>query len=244
MWSIAKKELFFYFSSITGYLVIGSYLILNTLLLWFFDTPYQLLNTGFVDLSPFFEISPWLFIFLIPALSMRSFSEEYASGTFEILITKPLRHLDIFGGKFLAIVLIIFIILLSTSINFIALQALIESQSKIDLGRLVSCYFGLILLCFLFLSISLCCSILFRNQISSFLVAVLACYTHYFIWDFIAVSFSLPWLYKFISDLGIQTHYLNLSRGIIRLEDIIYFFGLIIVLFTLGIELIKKEQSK
>ena len=110
MWSIAKKELFFYFSSITGYLVIGSYLILNTLLLWFFDTPYQLLNTGFVDLSPFFEISPWLFIFLIPALSMRSFSEEYASGTFEILITKPLRHLDIFGGKFLAIVLIIFII--------------------------------------------------------------------------------------------------------------------------------------
>ena len=243
MWSIAKRELFFYFSNITGYLVIGSYLTLNTLLLWFFDTPYQLLNSGFGDLSPFFEISPWIFLFLIPALSMRSFSEERANGTLEILITKPLKPLNIFGGKFLGIALIIFIILLSTSINIIALQALIEPQSKMDLGSLVSSYFGLILLCFLFLSISVCCSILFRNQVSSFLVAVLTCYTQFFVWDFIADSFSIPWLYKLISDLGIQTHYLSLIRGILRLEDMIYFLGLIIVFFTLGIELIKKEQS-
>jgi ABC-2 type transport system permease protein len=243
MWSIAKRELFFYFSNIIGYLVIGSYLTLNTLLLWFFDTPYQLLNSGFGDLSPFFEISPWIFLFLIPALSMRSFSEERANGTLEILITKPLKPLNIFGGKFLGIALIIFIILLSTSINIIALQALIEPQSKMDLGSLVSSYFGLILLCFLFLSISVCCSILFRNQVSSFLVAVLTCYTQFFVWDFIADSFTIPWLYKFISDLGIQTHYLSLIRGILRLEDMIYFLGLIIVFFTLGIELIKKEQS-
>jgi ABC-2 type transport system permease protein len=242
MWSIAKRELFFYFSNITGYLVIGSYLTLNTLLLWFFDTPYQLLNSGFGDLSPFFEISPWIFLFLIPALSMRSFSEERANGTLEILITKPLKPLDIFGGKFLGIALIIFIILLSTSINIIALQALIEPQSKMDLGSLVSSYLGLILLCFLFLSISVSCSILFRNQVSSFLVAVLTCYTQFFFWDFIADSFSIPWLYKFISDIGIQTHYLSLIRGILRLEDMIYFLGLIIVFFTLGIELIKKEQ--
>tara|TARA_B110000444_G_C18783665_1_gene568752 strand:+ start:707 stop:1438 length:732 start_codon:yes stop_codon:yes gene_type:complete len=242
MWIIAKRELWFYFSHITGYLVIGSYLTINTLLLWFFDTPYQLLNSGFGDLSPFFEISPLLFLFLIPALGMRSFSEEHANGTIEILITKPLRPWEIFGGKFLGISLILTITILPTTINIFAIQALLEPQSKIDWGVLLSSYMALTLLCMIFLSISIFSSILFRSQVSSFLAACLVCFAQFFLWDFIADSSSIPWLNEFISNLGIQKHYLSLTQGVIKLEDLIYFSGLIVIIFISGIELLKNEQ--
>ncbi len=243
MWTIAKRELRFYFSNIIGYLVIGSYLAINTLLLWFFDTPYQLLSSGFGDLSPFFEISPLLFLFLIPALSMRSFSEENSTGTLELLITKPLRSREIFGGKFLGIALILIITLLFTTINIIAVLALLDTKSQMDWGSLFSSYLALILLCSVFLSISIFSSIFFQNQTSSFLFASIACFGQFFLWDFMADSFSNPWFYKFISDIGIQKHYLSLSRGVLKLEDIIYFIGVTIVFFTLGVELLKKEKA-
>ena len=242
MWSIAKRELRFYFSHLTGYLVLGSYLVINTLLLWFFDTPFQLLNSGFGDLSPFFEISPWLFLFLIPALSMRSFSEERATGTLELLLTKPLQPIEIFGGKFLGTALILGISVLPTSLNLIAIHAMLEPQSQLDWGSLFASYLALILIGLIFLSFSLCCSLLFRNQVTSFLVAGLGCFAQFFLWDFLAETASVPWLYKFISEIGIQTHYLSLSRGVLNLEDLIYLIGLIIVFGVLGIELIKKEQ--
>ena len=122
MWSIAKRELRFFFSSPIGYLVIGTYLIVNSLLLWFFDTPFSILNSGFGDFTPFFEISPWLFLILIPTLCMRSFSEEIASGTFELMLTKPLAAWEIYTGKLLGIVIVFGIALIPTSINLFAIQ--------------------------------------------------------------------------------------------------------------------------
>jgi len=242
MWSIAKRELRFYFSHLTGYLVLGSYLIINTLLLWFFDTPYQLLNSGFGDFSPFFEISPWLFLFLIPALCMRSFSEERATGTLELLLTKPLRPIEIFGGKFIGVALILAIALLPTLLNLIVIQALLEPQSQLDWGSLFASYLALSLIGLIFMAMSLCSSLLFRNQVTSFLVAALICFTQFFLWSFLADTASIPWVYQFVSQLGIQDHYLSLSRGVLKLEDLIYFVGLLLVFTVLGIELIKKEQ--
>ena len=217
MWSIAKKELHFYFSHLTGYLVLGSYLLINTLLLWFFDTPYQLLNSGFGDLSPFFEISPWLLLILIPALSMRSFSEERASGTLELLLTKPLRPIEIYGGKFLGITLILLIALVPTTLNLIALNALITPQSELDWGNFITSYLALFLVGLIFLTLSLCSSMWFRNQVTSFLVAVLLCFTQFFVWDFLADLSSVTWVYKWISALGIQTHYSSLSLSLIHI---------------------------
>ena len=106
MWYIAKKEFNFYFKSLTAYLIIGSYLTINSLILWFFDTPYNFLNYEIVDINLFFEISPWLLIILVCSLSMGSFSEEVSSGTIELLITKPLNANEIFEGKFLGITFI------------------------------------------------------------------------------------------------------------------------------------------
>ncbi|MDA8877173.1 ABC transporter permease subunit [Flavobacteriaceae bacterium] len=242
MWSIAKRELHFYFSNLTGYLVIGSYLLINTLFLWFFDTPFQLLNSGFGDLTPFFEMSPWLLLLLIPALSMRSFSEERTTGTLELLLTKPLRPVEIFGGKFIGVALILFIALIPTSLNIVAINALLEHQSELDWGSFIASYLALILVALLFLCMSLCCSLIFRNQVTSFLMAVLVCFTQFFVWNFLADFSALPWVYEWISDLGIQTHYSSLSRGVLQIEDLIYLFGLIAVFYILGVELIKKEQ--
>ena len=242
MWSIAKKEFRFYFSHLTGYLVLGSYLIINTLLLWFFDTPYNVMNSGFGDLSPFFEINPWLFLFLIPALSMRSFSEEKSTGTYELLLTKPLRSIEIFSGKFLGVLLILLFALFPTTLNIVAINALLEPGSSLDWGSLLTSYMALLLIGVLFISFSLCSSLLFRNQVASFLVAALVCFTQFFVWEFIASLTSLPWLFKIIEGIGINTHYASMSRGILKGEDLIYFIGWIYVLFLLGTALVKSEH--
>ncbi len=242
MLTIAKREFYFFFNNISGYLVLIGFSTINTLMLWFFDTPFNLLNIGFGDFSPFFELSPWLFLFLIPALSMRSFSEELSSGTFELLLTKPLKPSNIFGGKLIGLSLVLGIAIILTFINLVALSALIEPNSTLDWGSIIGSYISLISVGLIFLAIGLCCSILFRNQVTSFLLSLLVCFTQFYLWSFLADFTTIPWLYEFISDIGIQDHYLSLSRGIILFEDIIYFIGIFFIFFVFGIELIKKEQ--
>ncbi|MBF11772.1 MAG: gliding motility-associated ABC transporter permease subunit GldF [Flavobacteriaceae bacterium] len=243
MWSIAKRELRFYFSTLIGYMVMGSYLVINTLILWFFDTPYKLINSRFGDLSSFFEINPWLFIFLIPALAMRSFSEERSTGTIEVLLTKPLKAIEIYGGKFLGVTLILVVTVLPTTFNLIALNNLLAVDSELDWGILFSSYLALSFIGFIFLSFSLCSSLLFRNQVTSFLAASLFCFINFFLWGFFAELTSTQWLYNTINSLGIQAHYLSLRRGVINLKDLVYMIGLIFIFSLLGIELIKKGQD-
>ena len=243
MYSIALRELRFYFSNLSGYIVLTSYLTLNTLLFWFFDTPYQLLNSDFGDLSPFFWINPWLFFFLIPALSMRSFSQERATGTIEILLTKPLKPFDIYKGKFIGIALVLLIIFTPTLFNVLALNALLESQSNLDLGKIFSSYIGLFFLGILFLALSICCSLMFKNQVTSFITSAIGCCAQFYFFDFIADFLSNPYIYEIIKNLGAESHYINFTLGIMHLEDLIYFIGLSVVYFLISIELIKKEQN-
>lgn len=243
MWSIAKRELRFFFSSPIGYLVIGSYLIINTLFLWFFDNPFNILNSGFGDFSLFFELAPLLFLILIPTLSMRSFSEEHASGTFELIITKPLTSLEIYSGKFLGIFIIFGIALIPTVVNLFAIESLLEPNSAIDYGSLSGSYLGLLFVGLLFISISLISSLLFKNQVASFLVAVLGCFSQFYLWSFLADYSSNNELYKFISEIGIQSHYLNISRGVLSLKTLIYFVGFFIGLLLLGVRFVTNSKD-
>ena len=243
MYSIALRELRFYFGNISGYILLIIYLSINTVLLWFLDNPYNILNFNFGDLSPFFLINPFLLCLLIPALSMRSFSQEKINGTIEILVTKPLKPIDIFGGKFFGIGLILLITIAPTLFNIIALSSLLDLQSNLDLGKLISSYVGLFFLSTLFLSLSICCSLVFKNQIASFLTSTLFCYVQYFLFDLIANYFSNPYLYDLIINLGAKTHYDNLISGIIQVNDLIYFIGINFVLFAFGLALIKKGQD-
>ena len=243
MWSISKRELRLYFSKLTGYLIVGSYLLITALILWFFNTPYNLLNTELGSFSPFFEFMPILFLFLIPALSMRSFSEEFSQGTFELLLTKPLSPAQIFGGKLIGIFLIICIALFPTVIHAISLEYLLELNSTLDWGVVLSSYLALLLLAVLFVSTSLCASLLFKNQVASFLVALLACFAHLYLWSFMADLSTNLFLYKWLNSLSASEHYFGLSRGVIALVDVFYFLGLCITFFLLGIQLIQQKRN-
>ena len=243
MYSIALKELRFYFGNISGYILLIIYLSINTLLLWFLDNPYNILNFNFGDLSPFFLINPFLLCLLIPALSMRSFSQEKINDTIEILVTKPLKPIDIFGGKFFGIGFILLITIAPTLFNIIALSSLLDFQSNLDLGKLISSYIGLFFLGILFLSSSICCSLVFKSQVASFLTSTLICFVQYFLFDLVANYFSNPYLYDLIINIGVKTHYENLISGIIQVNDLIYFVGINIIFFAFGIALIKKGQD-
>ncbi|MDG1653418.1 MAG: ABC transporter permease subunit [Flavobacteriaceae bacterium] len=243
MWSIAKRELHFYFSQLSGYLVVGGYLLVTALTLWFFNTPYNLLNTELGSFDPFFEFTPLLFLFLLPAISMRSFSEEFSLGTFELLLTKPLKPAQIFGGKLIGVGLILSIALLPTILHAVALESLFQDGSELDWGKVMSSYFALILLACLFLVTSICASLLFQSQVASFLVALLTCFMHLYFWSFLAdLTYNMT-LFKFINNIGARVHYNNLSRGIIALGDLIYFLGFILTFFSLGVQLIKFKKS-
>jgi ABC-2 type transport system permease protein len=244
MWTIAKRELRLYFSQLTGYLIVGGYLLITGLSLWFFNSPYNLLNTELGDFNPFFEFSPVLFLFLIPALSMRTFSEEFAQGTFELLLTKPLHPYQIFGGKLLGVLLILCIALLPTLMHAFTLGDLLQEGTQLDWGVLACSYSALFLLALLFTVTSMCASLIFQSQVASFLLGVVACFIHLYFWSFIAdFAPSVLW-YKWINNLGASVHYGNLSRGIIALEDVFYFFGILLTFFLTGVELIQKKKRK
>lgn len=244
MWSIAKRELRLYFCQLTGYLVVVGYLIITSLTLWFFNSPFNLLNRELGDFNPFFELSPILFLFLIPALSMRTFSEEFAQGTFELLLTKPLHPYQIFGGKILGVLLILSIALFPTLLHAFTLDGLLQEGTKLDWGVLGCSYLALFLLALFFIVTSMCASLIFQSQVASFLLGVVACFIHLYFWSFIAdFAPSVLW-YKLINSLGASVHYGNLSRGIIALEDVFYFFGILLTFFLTGVELIQKKKRK
>jgi ABC-2 type transport system permease protein len=242
MWTLAKRELRLFFSQLTSYLVVGGYLLITTLLLWFFDTPFNLLNKGFADFNPFFELSPLLFLFLIPSLSMRTFSEEFTQGTFELLLTKPLGPYQIFGGKLIGVCLILGIALAPTLFHAVALEGILQEGSQLDWAVLASSYGALILLALVFATTSICASLLFQSQVASFLVGLLGCFMHLYFWSSLA-DFSMNiQRYKLLNSLGAGVHYANLSRGIIVWEDVVYFLGMSLTFFLVGIQLIQKKK--
>ena len=244
MWSIAKRKLRLYFCQLTGYLVVGGYLLITALTLWFFNSPFNLLNRELGDFNPFFELNPILFLFLIPALSMRTFSEEFAQGTFELLLTKPLHPYQIFGGKLLGVLLILSIVLFPTLLHAFSLDGLLQEGMKLDWGVLGCSYFALFLLALLFTVTSMCASLIFQSQVASFLLGAVACFIHLYFWSFIADFAPNVLGYKWINSLGASVHYDTLSRGIIALEDMFYFFGMLLTFFLTGVELIQKKKRK
>ena len=169
MWAVCKKEFRQFFSSLTGYIAIIVFLLLTGLLLFVFpDT--SILDFGYASLEKFFDLAPWVLLLLIPAISMRSFSDEFRSGTFEILQSRPLTYWQIVNGKYLAALLVIAIALLPTWIYFFSVQQL-AAQSGMDLGATVASYIGLFFLTAVFASIALCCSSFTSNAIVAFIAA-------------------------------------------------------------------------
>ena len=231
MISIAKKELHQFFSSLTGYITIILFLVVNALYLFILKDS-DVFDFGYATLAAFFDLAPWVFIFLIPALSMRSLAEEFKTGTFETLKTRPLTRWQIVLGKYLAILLIVLIALIPTGLYIITVQSL-SSSGGIDSGATAGSYLGLFFLGAVFAAISLWCSGLTANSVISFLLSMFFCIILYF--GFGALS-QLPVFAGnadyYIEMVGIDFHYRSISRGVVDSRDIIYFLSLILLFLS------------
>ena len=229
MWAICKKELRQFFSNLTGYIAIIVFLLLNGVMLFVFpDT--DILAFGYATLDKFFELAPWILLLLIPAITMRSFSEEFRMGTYETLQTVPLQRSRLIAGKYLACLIVVLIALLPTLIYFLCIQRL-SGQGGIDTGATTGSYLGLVLLAAAFTAIGVWCSSFTTNAVVAFIGAAFACFVLYS--GFGAMS-ALPvfsaGLDYYIAMLGIDFHYRSISRGVVDCRDLLY-IGSVIFLF-------------
>ena len=225
MIAIFKKEISVFFSSLIGYLIIGVFLLINSILLWSDFSDINILSYGYADMDIFFTTAPLYFLLFIPAISMRVFTEEYTSGTIETLITKPITSLQIALAKFLAVLVLVLFTILPTLIYVFSIYFLGESIGNLDLAGIMGSYFGLIFLCALFSSISIYTSSIASNQIISFAFAILLSTLFYFGFDVISQLSILQNYDLFIQKIGISFHYDMMSKGLIKFSDIIYFLS-------------------
>jgi ABC-2 type transport system permease protein len=227
MLAIFKKEIHQFFSSITGYVAIILFLLANGLFLFVFKDS-NLLDAGYANLDPLFELAPMIFLLLIPAITMRSLADEVKSGTMELLGTKPLTGWQIVLGKYWACVLIVLISLIPTFIYYIAVSQLAAIPGSMDTGGIIGSYIGLLLLGCTFTAVGIWASSITSNAVVAFLVAVFTCYILYTGFD--ALS-KLPvftgGIDYYLQMAGISFHYKSISRGVIDSRDIIYFFSVI-----------------
>ncbi|WP_121354203.1 gliding motility-associated ABC transporter substrate-binding protein GldG [Flavisolibacter nicotianae] len=226
MWPICKKELRQFFSSLTGYIAIVVFLLVNGLVL--FVLRNNILESGYATLDQFFSFAPWILLFLVAAITMRSFSEEFRSGTFEILQTRPVRNGEIVAGKFFGALAVALIALLPTLVYYFTINSL-ASASGIDAGAAAGSYLGLALLTGVFTAIGVCVSSFTTNAVVSFIITLIASVLFYY--GFRAIS-ELALFQNgadyYIEMFGIDFHYQNISKGVIDTRDLVYFVSVIL----------------
>ncbi len=241
MFAIFKKELTLFFSSAIGYLVISIFLIISSLFLWVFNTDFNILNAGFADLNSFFFIAPWIFSFLIPAITMRSFSDEISAGTIEILKTKPVSAWGIVGGKYLGALTLAFIALIPTFVYIYSIYTLSSPLGNIDTASLIGSYIGLFFMTSTFTAIGVFSSTLSDNQIITFIAAISIILFLYAGVDAFANLF--PTLEISIQKLGMLAHYKSIGSGVLDTRSIIYFLSLSFFFLLLTKQQITKSSS-
>ncbi|MBU2940414.1 gliding motility-associated ABC transporter substrate-binding protein GldG [Lacinutrix sp. C3R15] len=237
MLAILKKEINSFFASPIGYLVIAIFLLLNGLFLWLFKGEFNILDNGFADLSSFFLLAPWILIFLIPAVTMRSFSDEKKQGTLELLLTKPISNINIVLGKYFGAFVLILIALLPTLLYVYTVYQLGNPLGNIDVGSTLGSYFGLLFLVAAYIAIGVFTSSITDNQIVAFITSVFLCFVFYIGFQGVADFMSS----NFVEQLGMSAHYKSMSRGVLDTRDIVYFLSVTVlfIFFT-----VRKIQTK
>ena len=226
MISILKKELNSFLSSLTGYMVVLMFLILNGLFLWVFPGSFNLLDSGYAGLDGLFFLAPWVFLFLIPALTMRFFADELKTGTIELILTKPISELKLVLGKYFAGLILCLIALAPTLIYVLSIYILGQPQGNLDWGATIGSYIGLIFLSGVYVSIGVFASSLTENQIVAFILSLFFCFFCFTGFEQIATLLSHTGMELSIEKLGISYHYNAISRGVIDTRDVLYFVSL------------------
>lgn len=235
MLTIYKKEVAAYFNSLIGYLAIALFLVVTGVVLWIFPQT-SILEGGYASLEGFFSLAPYLLIFLIPAIAMRSIAGEKADGTFNLLLSRPNRISDIVWGKYLGVVSIGVMAILPSIVYAVSIYFLAFPKGNIDIGASIGSYLGLLFLVASFSAISLFCSSLTKNAIVAFLLGIFASFFAFYGMEGLSHLTAAPALEGFIRNLGMQEHYDSISRGVLLPQDLIYFATLsgIFILLSIG----------
>lgn len=233
MTAIFRKEISHFFTTLTGYVTIAVFLAILGLMMWVFPD-YSILNNQYATLDQLFSLAPVIFMFLIPAITMRSFAEERQSGNLELLLTKPIRDGELVLGKILACIVLLMITLLPTLLYYYSVYQLGAPQGNIDSGQVLGSYIGLLFLGTCFICIGIFSSSLTNNQIAAFILAVFLCFVFYWSFDFIS---KMPLFFgqfdDYIQRIGIDYHYQSISKGVIDTRDLIYFFSVCFLFYLM-----------
>ncbi len=229
MRALMWKEIKSFLNSVTGYLVIVVYLLINSLFLWIFPGSFNILDGGYASIENLFLISPWIFMFLSPAITMRMLADEKKTGTIELLFTKPLTDFQIIFSKFTAGLILVLFSILPTSLYYFTIYKLGSPVGNIDSGGTLGSYIGLIFLGASYVSIGIFSSSLTDNQIVAFLIAVVLCFIFYMGFDQVAKLNALGRMNLLILSFGINEHYISMGKGVIDSRDLIYFIGFILI---------------
>jgi ABC-2 type transport system permease protein len=234
MYALFIKEITSFFNSLTGYIVIIIFLLINSLFMWVFDGAMNLLDGGYATLDTLFVLAPWVFLMLIPAITMRSFADEKRTGTIDLLLTKPLSDMQIILAKYFAALVLIILAILPTVVYYYSIVHLGSPVGNLDKGGTWGSYIGLIFLGGAYASIGLFCSSLTDNLIIAFLLAAFTCLTLCYGFEQAGNLLSATKTGSLIVSMGIIDHYSSMSRGVIDTRDVIYFLALTVIflLFT------------
>lgn len=242
MYAIFIKELNSFFSSLTGLIAAIVFLVVNGLFIWVFPGELNVFDGGYSTLDTLFIMAPWIFLFLVPAIAMRTFSEEKRTGTIELLLTRPISDMHLILGKYFAVVTLVIIILLPSLVFFLSVYFLGSPVGNIDTGGTWGSYIGLFFLAAGYAAISVFASSLTQNHIVSFIIGVILSFFIYIGLESIASVYLLKDVEHIIVSLGINQHYQSLSRGVIDSRDIVYFIGLS-ALFILATRLVLQSRK-
>jgi ABC-2 type transport system permease protein len=232
MYPLYLKEIRSFLSSLVGYVAISVFVTLIGLFMWVIPTEgggYNVLDNGFANIDPLFVIAPWVYLFLVPAITMRSFSEEKRAGTIELLLTRPLTDLRIVSAKFLAGLTLTAVSLVPTLVYYYSVHMLGSPKGNIDTGGMWGSYAGLLFLGAGFVSIGVFASAVSENQVIAFILAVLLCFLCYIGFEFVSAAGIFGDFSGALKAVGMNDHYLSMSRGVLDTRDMLYFVSLTLV---------------
>ena len=245
MFTLYLKEIRSFLSSLIGYIAICVFITLIGVFMWVIPSEgggYNLLDNGFANIDPLFFIAPWVYLFLIPAITMRSFSEEKKNGTIELLLTRPLTDLQIVHAKFFAGLSLVIVSLIPTLVYYYSIHVLGAPKGNLDTGGMWGSYLGLLFLGAGFVSIGIFASSIAENQVIAFIIAMLLCFFCYIGFEYISDSGLFGKSAAFLKGLGINDHYISMSRGVMDTRDVLY-FGSLVVLFNLLTKLVLESRK-
>lgn len=242
MYAIFKKELWSYFGNWSAWLIIGAFSVIGTLFLFFFENDSNIFDIGTATLQSYFALSPWLLMFIIPALSMKTFAEEQQTGTLNWLFSQPVKISEIVGGKFLSVWLVGILCVIPSLVYLYTVYVLGVPAGNIDMGATLGSYVGLLLLIAAFAAVGILASSLSSNQIMAYLLGVFLCFIFYFGIEQLASYKLLGGADYVLQKLGFYQHFIAFTRGLIDLKDVAYFFLIVSLCLLASVYFVNKKK--